>query len=414
MSVDALRGFDMMWIVGAGSLVGALQKMNQNVVTSTLATQLEHVAWRGFRFYDCIFPLFVFLMGVSIVFSLTKAIERGTRTDAFQRIVRRFALMFIVALFYSGGFRDLWPDIRLLGVLNRIALCYVCASLLFLFCKPRVLIGVAAGLLFGYWALMALVPIRDIQLEKAALAQLADKQGKSELAEIIRKSGNPSTTKNNPVMEFARDAYNATTARVSGQFEPGYNLANHFDFLYLPGKKHDNFFDPEGYLSTIPAIVTALLGVFAGLLLRDATVRDQQKVWLLLGSGIAAILSALLWDLKFPIIKKIWTSSYVLMAGGWSAILLGIFYQLVDVWKFQRWCQPFVWIGTNSITIYLTSNILGGFNRIAARLAGGDVKAFFDANVANGLGDLIVALAGLGLVFWFCGFLHRKKIFLRL
>ena len=106
--------------------------------------------------------------------------------------------------------------------------------------------------------------------------------------------------------------------------------------------------------------------------------------------------------------------SYVLMAGGWSAILLGVFYQVVDVWKFQSWCQPFVWIGTNSITIYLAANILGGFNRIAARFVGGDVKAFFDTNVARGLGDLVVALVGLGLVFWFCGFLHRKKIFLRI
>ncbi|MBI3413925.1 MAG: DUF5009 domain-containing protein [Verrucomicrobia bacterium] len=414
MSVDALRGFDMMWIVGAGSLVGALQNMSQNFVTSTLATQLEHVAWRGFRFYDCIFPLFVFLMGVSIVFSLTKAIEHGTRADAFKRIIRRFVLMFIVALFYSGGFRDLWPDIRLLGVLNRIALCYLCASLLFLFCQPRMLIGVAAGLLLGYWALLALVPIRDLRLDKESLAQLATHQGKSELAETIRKSGNPSTTKNNPVMEFARDTYDATTARVSGQFEPGYNLANHFDFLYLPGKKHDSFYDPEGFLSTIPAVVTSLLGVFAGLLLRSSSVRDQQKVWLLVGSGIAGIAVALLWDIQFPIIKKIWTSSYVLMAGGWSAIFLGVFYQFVDVWKFQRWCQPFVWIGTNSITIYLTSNVLGGFNRIAARLVGGDVKAFFEANVAKGLGDLFVALVGLGLVFWFCGFLHRRKIFLRL
>ena len=236
MSLDALRGFDMMWIVGAGSLVGALQRMSQNVVTTTLATQLEHVSWEGFRFYDCIFPLFVFLMGVSIVFSLSKAIANGTRADALARLLRRFVLMFAVALFYSGGFRDLWPDMRVLGVLNRIALCYLFGSLLFLFCKPRVLAGVAVGLLLGYWAIIGLMPIRDIRLDKESLAQLAADQGKPELAETIRKSGNPSTTKSDPMMAFAQEAFNAKHNFVTGKFEPGYNVANHLDFQYLPGK----------------------------------------------------------------------------------------------------------------------------------------------------------------------------------
>lgn len=414
MSVDALRGFDMMWIVGAGSLVGALQGMSQNVVTSTLAHQLEHAEWAGFRFYDCIFPLFVFLMGVSIVFSLSKAIEQGTRGDAFKRLTRRFPLMFAVALFYSGGFRELWPDIRLLGVLNRIALCYLAGSLLFLFLKPRALIAVAAGLLLGYWAIMALVPIRDIRLDKESLAQLATSQGKTDLAATIRQAGNPSSVKDSPVMAFAREAYDATTARVTGRFEPGYNLSNHTDFLYLPGKKWDNFYDPEGFLSTIPAVVTCLLGIFCGLLLRDTGRAEQQKVWLLFGGGAAAIALGWIWGIQFPVIKKIWTSSYVLVAGGWSAILLGVFHQVVEVWQWQRWCQPFVWIGTNSITIYLVSNMLGGFGKLASRLVGGDVKVFLDSHVARGLGDLAIALVGLTMVFWFCGFLHKRKVFIRL
>ena len=121
-----------------------------------------------------------------------------------------------------------------------------------------------------------------------------------------------------------------------------------------------------------------------------------------------------LWNLQFPVIKKIWTSSYVLVAGGYSAMLLGAFYLVVDVWQARAWCQPFVWIGMNSITIYLTKNMLGGFNKIAARLVGGDVRDYFDAHLAEGAGEMIITIVGLLLAVWFVYFLYRKKIFLRL
>ncbi len=123
MSVDALRGFDMFWIVGAESLVTALHRMNDNQPTRFLANQLEHVDWDGFHFYDLIFPLFVFIVGVSLVFSLRRTIEEEGRARAVGRIFRRTLLLFALAIFYSGGFTNPWPNIRLLGVLNRIALC---------------------------------------------------------------------------------------------------------------------------------------------------------------------------------------------------------------------------------------------------------------------------------------------------
>jgi len=114
------------------------------------------------------------------------------------------------------------------------------------------------------------------------------------------------------------------------------------------------------------------------------------------------------------VIKKIWTSSYVLVAGGYSAILLGVFYLIVDVWQARAWCQPFVWMGMNSITIYLTKNIIGGgFDKLAGRFAGGDVKAFFDSHVAKGFGEMMISAVGLLLAFWFVHFLYRRKLFLR-
>ena len=121
-----------------------------------------------------------------------------------------------------------------------------------------------------------------------------------------------------------------------------------------------------------------------------------------------------LWGIQFPVIKKIWTSSYVLVAGGYSAMLLGAFYLVVDVWKYQKWCQPFVWMGMNSITIYLIKNFLGGtFSKLSARLVGGDIKTFLDGHVAKGFGDLLVSILGLLIAFLIVRFLYQKKIFLR-
>lgn len=414
MSLDALRGFDMFWIIGADALVRGLRSMSDTGFTGTLATQLEHVEWEGFRFYDLIFPLFVFIVGVSLVFSLTRTIVEAGRAEAVKRIFRRSILLFVIAIFYSGGFSSAWPDMRLLGVLNRIALAYFFAGLLFCFFKPRALAAICLGALLGYWALMALTPIRDIQLEKGNLAELAGQAGDTKTAALFRESGNPSAVKDSPAWAAAEKMFYATTNRVTGKFWKGFNLSNHFDFQYLPGRRYDMFWDPEGILSTIPAVATCLLGVFSGLLLRNPSANEMRKVTLLLSLGVAGVALGWLWGWQFPVIKKIWTSSYVLIAGGYSAILLGLFYLIVDVWKRRSWCQPFVWIGMNSITIYLASNILGGFRSLSRRLVGGDIKVFFDDHVTKGLGDMMISIVGLLLAFWFVHFLYKRKIFLRL
>ena len=413
MSVDALRGFDMFWIIGADSLVYALSKLKPSGPTTFLADQLEHAEWVGFHFYDLIFPLFVFIVGVSLVFSLTKTIQQAGRAEAVKRVFRRSILLFAVALFYSGGFTSPWPDIRLMGVLNRIALAYFFAGLLFCFFKPRALVAIAVAILAGYWAIMTFTPIRDIQLTRSNLAQLAEQAGDKKTAALFQEDRNPSAVKDSPAWAAAEKMFYATTNRVTGKFDKGLNLANHIDFEYLPGRKYDTFFDPEGFLSNLPAVVTCLLGVFAGLLLRNPGLPDKQKVVWLISFGIAGAALGWLWGAQFPVIKKIWTSSYVLVAGGYSAILLGVFYLIVDVWQARAWCQPFVWMGMNSITIYLASNILGGFRKLATRFVGGDVRIFLDDHVAKGLGDMAISIVGLLLAFWLVHFLYKRKIFLR-
>lgn len=419
MSLDALRGFDMFWIIGADSLVAALNKTTSNPVTRFLAYQLDHAEWQGFRFYDLIFPLFVFMVGASIVFSLTKIINESGRAGAVHRVLKRGLLLFVIGLIYSGGLTNPWPDMRLMGVLNRIALAYTGAGLLFVAFKPRMLLGIFGGILIGYWALLSFVPIRDIQLEKGQLAMLAEQQGDIATARLFREAGNastvnPSAIKDSPTWAAAERMYAATTNRVAGKFEPGYNVVNHFDFEHLPARKYDLFFDPEGILSTLPAIATCLLGVFAGLILQNGGFSADKKLLILLGGGAACVGLGWLWGIQFPVIKKIWTSSYVLVAGGYSALLLGVFYLIVDVWKYQKWCQPFVWMGMNAITIYLVKNFLGGtFSKLSARLVGGDVSNWLDKHVAQGAGNLTIAIVGLLLAFWLVRFLYHRKIFLR-
>src|SRR3954468_549458 len=336
LSLDALRGFDMLWILGGEFFVESLDKAEGHGIFAPLARQLEHKAWEGFAFYDMIFPLFVFMVGISIVFSIGKIIREEGKAAAHKRIFKRFILLFIFALLYSGGVSTDWPNIRLLGVLNRIALCYLGAALLYTHFKTRGLVAACAGLLIGYWALMTFVPFPDVRP--------VDAQG-----ELIRKD---LTTKKISDLNFA------STKKLKGVFEPGLNLAHYVDQKYLPGKKYDGTWDPEGILSTLPAIGTCLLGVLVGLLLQNKGIPDQKKALILIGAGAFGVVAGFLWGLQFPVIKKIWTSSYVLVAGGYSAMLMGAFYQIIEIWGYRKWATAFVWVGANPLTLYVLSNIV--------------------------------------------------------
>jgi predicted acyltransferase len=391
MSVDALRGFDMLWITGAGGIVAALEKMNENPVTTFLATQLKHVEWEGFRFYDLIFPLFLFIVGVSLVFSLDKALAEGGRAQVLWRVLRRSVLLFALGVFYTGGLTKPWPDINLGGVLHRIAACYFFAALIYTFIRgARGIVAMGAALLVGYWALVTFVPVPDLRLDKATVNRIAKQLGTDSPAAIAA----------------------TVTERVRGSYEEARNLTNYFDFRYLPGRKAQTYYINEGLLSTLPAIALSLFGVLAALLLKSDPVAPGKKIAWLLRAGVAGIALGWLWSFQFPLIKRIWTSSFILVAGGCSALLLALFYWLIDVRQWRAWCQPFVWVGCNALTIYLLTPLVS-FPTIAARLVGGDVSNFFDAVVTPGFGGLVVALVAVLLNLLLMRFLHRRKIFLR-
>jgi predicted acyltransferase len=367
VSVDALRGFSIFWILGVDGTMWSLDQMTRGTgpilssIGSFLGAQFTHPEWEGLTFYDLIFPLFIFVAGVSIVLSLPRLVERDGKAKAHIRVLRRSLLMYGLGLIYYGGISQHWGDIRFVGVLQRIALCYLFTSLLFLNVDRRGLVAAFVALLAGYWALMTFVPVPGIGAGS-----------------------------------YAMDA----------------NLANWIDANYLPGRLWDRTRDPEGLLSTLPAIATCLLGVFAGLLLRDVRVPPQQKPPWLIGGGIVLLAAGYLWALQCPIIKAIWTPSFVLVSGGYCAILLGAMYQIIDVGGRTRWATIFVWIGANAITLYFINNVMS-FERFAVRFVGGDVGTFLDQTVAPGTGRFTAHLLGLAFAVALAGFLYRRKIFLR-
>ena len=366
-SLDALRGFSIFWILGGDGAIWSLDQMSAGKGTMVsgigrfLGTQLTHAPWEGFRFYDFIFPLFIFITGISIVLSLPRLVEREGMRKAHIRVLRRALLLYGLGLIYYGGISEHWSDIRLVGVLQRIALCYLVASLLFLNLNLRGLLVAFASLLLGYWALMTFVPVPGIG---------------------------------------------------AGSFGPDANLANWLDAHYLPGRLWDKTRDPEGLLSTLPAIGSCLLGVFAGLLLKNERLAPQQKSLWLIGAGFALLIAGYLWGQQFPVIKAIWTSSFVLVAGGNSFLLLAVWYQSIDVWEIRRWSTIFVWIGANAITLYFINSV-SGFEPFALRLVGGDLSALVDHFTTPGTGRLLAHLLGLGFAIALAGFFYRRKIFLR-
>lgn len=360
----------MFFIVGMEEVFEALSKMFP--MSPNLNDRLQHAPWAGFHFYDLIFPLFAFIIGASLVFSLSKSVTTEGKGATTRKVLKRSLILFILGVLYYEGIHDGIQHIRLLGVLQRLALCYCGAGLAFVWLAPGDehrggntapyvrLIALTVSLLVGYWAMLTFIPVPGFG---------------------------------------------------AGDFAEGHNLTNWLDKMYLPLRKWDGDHDPEGLLSTLPAIASSLLGVFAGLLLKNPSVTPARKLRLLVAWGCAGVAAALLWHLQFPIIKKIWTSSFVLFTAGLSSLLLALFYYVVDIKNHREWCRPFVWIGMNSITIYLIVRIVN-LGHIANCFVGGEIHSGLE-NAHEGLGDLVTALLALCFSFVICRFLYQRKIFLR-
>jgi predicted acyltransferase len=358
-SIDALRGFDMFWIAGGDDVAKALANWWGTPESKSLGEQFEHVAWEGFRFYDLIFPLFLFTVGVVLPFSLRKY-QTGDqpRAGAFGRLARRVALLFLLGLIYNSLLRFDFANLRVTGVLQRIAICYGIAATIFLLTKVRVQVILFVAILVGYWAILMYVPSPESQ--------------------------------------------------KAGDLSVQTNLAGYLDRHFLPGKIFKSFYgfgDNEGLLSTIPAVATTLLGMLAGHWLLSSWGQWVKALGLAV-AGLACLGLGTLWAREFPIIKILWTSTYVLIAGGWSLLLLSFFYTVIDVIKFRAWAFFFVVIGVNAITIYIAARIIP-FDDIARFFLGGVVK------YSGSFGPVVVPIGTVAIEWLFLLHLYRNKIFLR-
>jgi predicted acyltransferase len=357
-SVDALRGFNMFWIIGGADLFAAVAKaINHGWLNAISDNLTEHVEWEGFHFHDMIFPLFLFIIGVTTPLALDRRREKGaTRADLVRHVLYRAGMLFLLGLVYGGVLKlPGLEHVRIMGVLQRLGIASACAALFYLYLPRRGQLAAAVALLLGYWAAMSWLPVPGVP---------------------------------------------------RGSFTPEGNFANYLDrVLFLPGQIYKPYGDPEGLFSTLPAIVTAQLGIFAGLWLRSAR-PSGEKVRGLIIAGLLGIAAGYAWSPWFPVIKKIWTSSYVLVAGGWSALILAAFYWAVDIRGWRRWAYFFAVIGFNPITIYVGQKFID-FGKIA--------RFFFGGVAAHSglVAPLILAAAIIGVKWLFLRYLYKQRIYLR-
>jgi predicted acyltransferase len=314
VSLDVFRGATIM----------AMILVNNPGTWSAVYPPLRHAKWNGWTLTDLIFPFFLFIVGVSIALAFTHRVAQGaSRLDLISRAARRSAVLFALGLLLAAYPIFEWKDtfgvrsgafetIRMMGVLQRIAICYFLASLIYLFTRPRAQATLSGGLLLVYWALMTLVPVPGI--------------GPGNLT------------------------------------DPPANLAAFIDRSLL-GEAHlwsgaARQWDPEGLLSTLPALATTLLGVWAGRLLSIEQLEALQKAVRLLVYGVFLIATGYIWNWVFPINKSIWSSSYAVFTAGLAMSVLGSIYWIVDIQKKRQGTRLFVVYGVNSITVFVLSGLL--------------------------------------------------------
>jgi len=361
LSLDALRGFDMLFIMGLSGLVAALCALWPNPVTDAVARQMGHVAWNGLTHHDTIFPLFLFIAGVSFPFSLAKQRAAGApQSRILMKVLRRGATLVVLGMVYNGLFRLDFDSLRVASVLGRIGLAWMFAALLCIYCGLRTRIVFSAVVLVGYSLLLCLVAAPDAPAG----------------ADPLSEAG---------------------------------NIAGWVDRQWLPGALACGSYDPEGLLSTLPAVVSALFGMFTGeFLLRKRTSLSGGRIALYMAlAAVAVTLVGIVWSHWMPVNKRLWSSSFTCVVTGYSLGLFALFYYLIDVRGWKRWSFFFRVVGLNSITIYLAQRIVG-FGGIANFFLGGAAAHCSEA-VAR-----VVNNAGYVAVCWlFLYFLYRKNTFLK-
>lgn len=357
-SLDALRGFDMFWIMGAEEIFHGLAKATGSPFWGAISNQLTHPAWNGFHFYDLIFPLFLFIAGVATPYSVGRELEKGkSRQQLLMRVIKRGLILVLLGIIYNNGLKLIpLSEIRFPSVLGRIGLAYMFANIIYLYTKERGQMIWFGALLIGYWLLLK---------------------------------------------------FTSAPGFAAGDLTMQGNFASFIDRSILPGKLYLGIHDPEGLMSTIPAIGTGLLGIMTGNFLKNSTAKPQAKAFRMAVVGVLFLALAQLWNLDFPINKNLWTSSFVLNVGGYSLLLLSLFYYVIDVLGYKTWAFYFKVIGMNSILIYMSGRFINweyttnGFFEWLGQLVGDPFNV------------VVMAICFVMVKWVFLYFMYKKKVFLR-
>lgn len=354
LSLDALRGFDMFWITG-GSVLFAY--IGQFTGINWLTRQMGHVEWEGLTMHDLIFPLFMFISGVAIPFAITSKIEKGVaRKDMLKKVLKRMLILVGLGIIYNGALKGDFSHARLASVLGQIGLSYFFASIIIIYTRAfKSRLYWLAGILLGYGFVQLFVPVPGVG---------------------------------------------------AGQLTPEGCFNGYIDRMFLPGILNGKVFDPEGLMCIISATGITLMGSVAGYILRNKKRNEWNKIYLLAGIGATLVLLSIIISPFYPIIKKCWTSTFNLVAGGISFLLLSLFYMIIDVLQYKKWSFYFRVIGMNSIFVYLFVHFIN-VKKIAVGLSGWTI--IFSEQVMQ-FTSLLVYLAIVWAVLYY---MYKKEIFLR-
>ncbi len=355
-SVDALRGFDMFWIIGAEAVFRTLDHVINAGGTGFMTTQLTHVEWTGFRFYDIIMPLFLFIVGVAMPFSFRKRLGRvQSRAAMWPHIIKRVIILWILGMAVQGNLLD-YDCARVKfysNTLQAIASGYLIASLLILYSRISWQVIGTVLLMIAYWVILTFAPVPGFG---------------------------------------------------SGVITPDGNFAIYLDKLLL-GKFQDGT-TYSWIVSSLNFGATTMLGVFCGYLLQSE-LKTIRKVVLLTGSAIALIALGKLWGIWHPSVKHIWTSSFVLISGGLCMLLLALFLWLVDHLDMKKGFMFFTIIGMNAIFAYCASHLFD-FRLVADVFVGG-LKEY------TGLWyPFLRALGGFGVLYFILWLMYKYRIFIKI
>lgn len=350
-SLDAFRGFT----------VAAMIIVNTPGSEEHAFAPLLHASWNGLTPTDCIFPFFIFIVGISITLSYGKLLATGrTKRELIGKTLKRAALIFLIGVLL-GLFPDFdFTEIRWPGVLQRIALVFLACALLFLYTGWRQQAVIGAVVLLAYWVALLFVPVPGVG---------------------------------------------------TGAMEPGRNLVAWIDSLLIPGSMWQGTWDPEGILSTFPSVVTGISGMLVGKLLSVASMPHERKVsWLYLG-GLLAFLLGSMWGWVFPLNKNLWTSSYVLYTSGLAAMIFASLFFVIEVMGRQKWAKIGVVFGSNAITAYVIGGILPA---LLAGLNTWYVSHFIEGGNWPQVASLFWAVGICALCYVFVYLLYRQKIFIKI